>query len=113
MTEYTSGHWEPSFDEEEAKAFIGKHLLVGITHRNLNEEITGIEQFHGEIVRASRNEGIILRLSSGKERWVPPDLSRLEPASPGNYKLKGTGEVVVDPDLLSTWTVYPPKQSEQ
>lgn len=114
MTEYTSEHWEPYFDEEEAKAIIGKHLLVGVTHRNRDEEITSIEQFHGEVIRASRVEGIILRLSgSGEERWVPPDLSRLEPAAPGHYKLKGTGEVVVDPDLLSMWTVYPPKPSEQ
>ena len=113
MTEYTSDHWEPHFDEEEAKAIIGKHLLVGVTHRNHSDEVTGLEQFHGEIIRASREEGIILRLSgSDKERWVPPDLSRLEPAAPGNYRLKDSGEVVVDPDLLSTWTVYPPKQSQ-
>jgi hypothetical protein len=114
MIEYTCEHWEPYFDEEKAKAIIGKHLLVGVTYRNRNEEVTGVEQFHGEIIRATREEGIILRLgSSGEERWVPPDLSRLEPATPGNYKLKGTGEVVVDPDFLSMWTVYPPKQSEQ
>ena len=113
MTEHTSEHWEPYFDEEEAKAIIGKHLLVGVTHRNDSDEVTGLEQFHGEIIRASREEGIILRLSgSGKERWVPPDLSRLEPAAPGNYRIKDSGEVVVDPDLLSTWTVYPPKQSQ-
>ena len=114
MTEYTSEHWEPYFDEEEAKAIIGKRLLVGVTHCDSNEKITGLEQFHGEIVRASRDEGIILRLTgTGEERWVPPDLSRREPAAPGHYKLKGTGEVVVDPDFLSTWTVYPPKQPEQ
>lgn len=110
MTEYTSEHWEPYFDEEEAKAIIGKHLLVGVTHRNHNDEVTSLEQFHGEIIRASQEEGIIIRLSgSDKERWVPPDLSRLESATPGNYRLKDSGEVVVDPDLLSTWTVYPPK----
>lgn len=114
MTEYTSEHWEPHFDEEEAKAIIGKHLLVGVTHRSYNEEITGIEQFHGEVIRASHEEGIILRLSgSGEERWVPPDLSRLEPAAPGNYKLKASGEVVVNPDFLSTWNVYPPKPPQQ
>jgi hypothetical protein len=110
----TSEHWEPYFDEEEAKAIIGKRLLVGVTHRNRNKEVTGVEQFHGEIIRASRTEGIILRLSgSGEERWLPPDLSRLEPAAPGNYRLKATGEIVVDPDFLSTWTVYSPDQSRQ
>lgn len=112
MTEHTSEHWEPYFDEEEAKSIIGKHLLVGVTHRNRSEEITGVEQFHGEIIRASREEGIIVLVSgSGEERWVPPDLSRLEPAVPANYKIKSTGEIVVNPDYLSMWTVYPQEQS--
>jgi hypothetical protein len=105
-------NWEPYFDDEEAQFIIGKHLLVGVTYRNHSDEITRIEQFHGEIVRASREEGIILRLNgSDAERWVPPDLSRLEEAAPGNYRLKDSGEVVVDPDLLSTWVVYPPKHN--
>lgn len=110
MTANTSEHWEPYFDDKEAKDLIGKHLLVGVTRRNHQDEVVGLEQFHGEIIRASREEGIIIRLSgSTEERWVPPDLSRLEPAPPGNYRLKASGEVVVDPDFLSTWTVYPPK----
>ena len=109
----SSPNWEPYFDEEEAQFLIGKHLLVGVTHRNHSDEITGYEQFHGEIVRASQAEGIIIRLNgSVEERWVPPDLSRLEEAAPGNYRLKKTGEVVVDPDLLSTWTVYPRGRDE-
>jgi hypothetical protein len=109
MTEDTTEHWKPYFDEEEAKSIIGKHLLVGVTHRNHKDEITDIEQFHGEIIRAHWKEGIVLRLSdSAEECKVPPDLSRLEPAEPGNYTLKGSGEVVVNPDFLSTWTVYPP-----
>ena len=110
MTEYTSEQGEPHFDDEGATAIIGKRLLVGVTYRNLDDEVTGLEQFHGEIIRASRDEGIILRLSgSSEERWVPPDLSRLQRADPGEYKLKGSGEVVVDPDLQSMWTVYPPR----
>ncbi|RYH65960.1 MAG: hypothetical protein EON54_05395 [Alcaligenaceae bacterium] len=108
MIEDISTHWEPHFDEDEAKAIIGKRLLVGVTHRNGQDEVMGLEQFHGEIIRASREAGIILRLSSGEERWLPPDLSRLESADPGEYKLKASGELVIDPDLLSTWTVYPP-----
>jgi len=104
--------WEPYFDDEEAKFIIGKHLLVGVTHRDHSDEITRFEEFHGEIVRANSREGIIIRLSgSTEERWVPPDLSRLEEAAPGNYRLKSTGEVVVDPDLLATWTVYPPRHN--
>ena len=44
MTEYTSEHWEPYFDEEEAKAIIGKRLLVGVTHCDRNEKITGLKE---------------------------------------------------------------------
>lgn len=113
MTKNVSKKWNPYFDPKEARAIIGKHLLVGVTHRNHVDEITEVEQFHGEIVRASREEGIIIRLNgSEKERWVPPDLSRLAPAAPGNYRLKSSGEVVVYPDFLSTWTVYPPEGSK-
>jgi len=112
MTEYTSAHWEPYFNDAEGQKIIGKHLLVGVTHRNHQDEITSIEQFHGIVVRASREEGIIIRLhESAEERWIPPDLSRLEPASPGSYRLKASGEVVVDPDFLSTWTIYPSQEN--
>jgi len=112
MPESSAESWEPYFDSEEAEFIIGKHLLVGITHRNHADEVTGVEQFHGEIIRANEKEGIVVRLNgSTEERWVPPDLSRLEEAAPGNYRLKATGEVVVDPDLLATWTVYPKKRS--
>lgn len=109
MTDSQSDKRQPTFDEEAALSIIGKHLLVGVTHRNRANEVTSFEQFHGEIIRASRDGGIIVRLDgSAEERWVPPDLSHLHTAVPGNYHLKATGEVVVDPDFVATWTVYPP-----
>jgi len=112
MTEQASEEGEPFFDDEEAKGFIGKLLLVGVSYCDEQGNFVKQEQFHGEIVRASRDEGIIIRLGeNGEERWVPPDLSRLEPAPPGRYTLRASGEVVEDPDFLSMWTVYPPEES--
>ena len=103
--------WQPYFDEDEARSIVGKHILVGVTHRNRAEEILEFEQFHGTIIRASKDGGIIVQLAgSAEERWLPPDLSRLEAARPGQYRLKSTGEIVIDPDYLSTWNVYPPGQ---
>ena len=99
---------DTSFTAEQAAAFVGKHLLVGITHRSLNDEVVSLEQFHGIIDRISLNDGLVLKLhGTGEERRLPPDLSRLEQADPGNYRLKETGEVVVDPDFVVMWTVYP------
>ena len=109
MTDSTHESAQPDFDTA-AQAVIGKHLLVGVTYVDADGELLRQEQFHGEIVRASRAEGLILRLAgTGEERWVPPDLSRLEPAAPGRYRLRGTGEQVDNPDFVSTWTVRPPE----
>ena len=103
---------QPQFDDRAASMVIGKHVLVGVTYLSPADEVFGHEQFHGTIVRAS-NDGIVVQLAgSEEERWLPPDLSRLESAAPGEYRLRSTGEVVVDPDFLSTWHVYPPDSGE-
>jgi len=97
------------FSEEDAQSILGKTLLVGVTYKNNSEEIIEVEQFYGTIIRASEKEGIIIRLGeTGEERWVPPDLAAIETAIPGHYHLKSTGEVIINPDLLTTWIVHLP-----
>lgn len=95
------------FSDEDVRNVIGKRVLVGVTYRTMDDEVASIEQFHGIVGRVSRSEGLLLRLPAGGERIIPPDLSRLEPAAPGEYRLKTTGEVVLDPDFTAMWTVYP------
>ena len=101
--------YEPNltFTAEQVYELLGKRVLIGVTHRTLDDEVASLEEFHGEVVRVNLDEGLVLKLPTGEERGIPPDLSRLEPASPGNYRLKSTGEVVVDPDFTAMWTVYP------
>ena len=36
---------------------------------------------------------------------LPPDPDAFERAEPGVYTLKGTGDIVVDPDFVTAWTV--------
>lgn len=95
------------FSDEDARNVIGKRVLVGVTYCTMDSEIASLEQFHGVVDRVSRSQGLVLRLPAGDERIIPPDLSRLEPAAPGEYRLKTTGEIVVDPDFTVMWTVYP------
>jgi len=64
--------------------------------------------FHGRVARASTAEGVILQTASGEEIWLPPDFDSYHPADPGEYRLRSTGEVVVNPDYTATWTVWPP-----
>ncbi len=61
---------------------------------------------------AIRNRGVPLHLRGSREGetfWLPPDLGSLTPTGPGRYRLRATGEVVVDQDCTATWTIHPPK----
>ena len=98
---------EPS-DEDFASELIGTHLIVGITHIDHVGNVVSHEQFHGQVIRATISEGVVLLDPAGKEHWVPLDREAFQPADPGTYTLKSTGETLVDPAWLSTWTVHPP-----
>lgn len=65
---------------------------------------------HG-VVESASLEGtrIALRGQRDGETWgMPPVLDAIQPASPGSYTLHMSGEVIDDPDLLSTWSVTKP-----
>jgi len=97
----------PDFDEALAAAVIGKSVLVGLTYVNRDNETTGVEQFHGEVVRANSQAGIVLRLSGGGAEFaLPPDFSHVEPAPPGDYRLRSSAEVVKNPNFLCTYVIH-------
>jgi len=96
-------------DEGFAAELVGTHLLVGLTHLDHAGNVLHKEQFHGTVIRASVEEGVILVDAEGKQHRVPLDRDAFRPADPGEYRLRSTGEVVVDPTWLTTWTVRPPE----
>jgi hypothetical protein len=59
----------------------------------------------GEPLRVSDEEGLVLQLSSGSEYRLPPDLSALQPAPPGQYLEHSSGVTVSDPDFLALWEI--------
>ena len=100
----------PEWDRNRAEKLIGATVLVGLTHDEA--ETQRQEQFYGTVISASPEEGITLRLEGsrlGEVYTLPPDLRALFEAPPGEYRLRGTGEVVVDPDYTTTWTSTPPR----
>jgi hypothetical protein len=97
-------------DQVLAASYIGKHLLVGMTYLDHNEQLLEQKQFHGDIVRINDHEGIVIRFrDSGNEYKLPPDIESLKLAPEGEYRLRATGEVVVNPDLMTSWTLTKPK----
>lgn len=86
------------------KNLIGKVLLVGITYADKDGNIKVRKQFWGTVTAADKSK-ILIEQKNGEILSLPPDLSAIEPAPEGEYRLHSTGEVVVNPDFLSTWTV--------
>ena len=87
---------------------IGKIILVGMTFYNKNDEFVKQTQNWGEIVAVSENT-IFIKQKNGGEFSIPYDEPAIEIANPGEYKLHSTGEIVVNPDYISTWTVTLPE----
>lgn len=101
----------PLLDEVVAQQVIGKSVLVGITYVNSHDELIEQRQLHGVIESVTSEDGIAIRLGDGKVFRLPPDLRGIEPAAPGIYRLRSTGEEVENPDYVWTWTVTSPDQS--
>ena len=98
--------------EDFSKPFIGKHLLVGMTYLDQRGEVSRQVQFHGIITEVTVKGITIKRQDTGEYFTLPPVTESLQPAPKGEYRLHATGEVVVDPDYLTTWTVNPPKADD-
>ena len=97
--------------EMKGERYIGKHVLIGSRHfenQDGEERFVRQEQLHGDIIRVTYSEGIVISFPSGSEYTLPPDLSMFEPAPQGEYTLTSTGEVVINPDFLTTWTLTSP-----
>jgi hypothetical protein len=91
---------------------IGKTIIIGLSeYRNLEDgesEFIQQSQIHGEIIRVNISEGVVIKLSDGLEHKLPPDISMLQFAPLGEYKLRSTGEVIVNPDLMTMYTTTEP-----
>lgn len=91
-------------DETKAREFIGKTVLIGITDLDRDERILGRRQFFGTITEITAKKGIVVTShKNGSFVVIPPILSTLQPAEPGVYHLKSTGENIANPDFLTTW----------
>jgi hypothetical protein len=87
---------------------VGKYVLVGITYVDAADRPVEQRQFHGVIESANERDGFAIRVDDRTVEWLPPHVAAFENAAAGEYRLRSTGEVVTDPDLLSTWIVQRP-----
>jgi hypothetical protein len=99
----------PTWDDDKARHLVGKIVLVGITRlASDGETIINREQYFGTIAWADQKRGFQIDCMgslAGTKKFLPPDLRSFRDASPGKYRLKLTGEIVINPEVLSTWYI--------
>jgi hypothetical protein len=98
----------PVWDETLAKGVVGKVVLVGLTYLEADGRLIEQQQFFGTVVSADSRKGILLSLKgqrAGEQYNLPPDTCAIEIASSGEYRLRGTREVVVDPDYTVMFSI--------
>jgi len=88
---------------------VGKVIIIGVTYIDANNSVTGRKQWWGTVESASTDGGIRVHLQNSSDPCVlPPDLRSVRRAAPGQYRLRESGEIITDPDFLTTWTCREP-----
>lgn len=100
---------EHPWDATLATTLPGKMVLVGLAYFEVGaEEPFEQQQLFGRVVHADECNGILLSLEgqrAGEQFNLPPDTRSFREAQPGDYRLRTTGEVVVDPDFTVTFSI--------
>ncbi|HWL70163.1 MAG TPA: hypothetical protein VNS22_17510 [Geminicoccus sp.] len=110
-----TGPWRESVltqalqDERDGKfqALVGQRILVGFTFKDRDGNVQDHAQHTGWIVAASPDGIEIEDDETGDVFSIPADLDNLTVPAPGRYRLKKSGRIVIDPDLYSTFDIYP------
>jgi len=84
------------------ESLVGQRILIGLTWVSQAGEVEGHSRFHGTVKAASPQGVIVIRADGKRDFTLPPDPDLIKPAAPGHYRLRGTGGVVEDPDLICT-----------
>ena len=114
MTDSEEDVPRPEWDPLLAQQLVGSIVLIGLTFCDPSGEVERQEQLHGVVVEADPRNGFLVKLGGAREGddyWLPPHPSAFHPALPGKYEVVTTGEVIENPDFMSTWTIHRPADS--
>jgi hypothetical protein len=105
--------WDPAWDQEVAEAAIGKVVLAGLISPAADGTTVKRQvQYYGAVIAADANDGVTIGRRgerAGERIRLLPDAKVFAPAAPGEYRLRSTREVVVDPGFATQWTITEPR----
>ncbi len=106
---------EPAWDDDRARSLIGKFVPIGVGRYEADGgALVDQQQIHGVHQATDPVAGITVALrgdKDGETTILPPFLPAFEDEPPVEYRLRETGEVIVDPDLTTAWKLVRPKKS--
>jgi hypothetical protein len=86
---------------------VGHRLLVGISYLDDDERVVSAQQFCGRVLDVTDGVVVVERPGEPEPAVLPADASAYRPAAAGHYQLSNTGEIVIDPDFITTWRLKP------
>jgi hypothetical protein len=101
---------DPTIDFKNRLTLLGRTILVGLTYLNEQGEVDRQEQYFGKIESIDNDGWMNIERDGVSVTRIPCDATAMWLADKGTYRLRSTGEEIVDPDILSTWTISPPKR---
>lgn len=93
-------------NENKMKSLLYKYVIIGLSYIDKNENVLETVQLHGRVMRINSTEGVVVQREDKQEEYkLPLDFDAFKLAQPGEYKLHTTGEIIVDPDYMSSWSI--------
>jgi hypothetical protein len=93
---------------QSLRGLVGCRLLVGLSYLDGEGAVTSSQQFCGRVLEVGDGVVVVERPGEPDPAVLPADAAAYRPAAAGQYRLSGTGEVVVDPDFITTWRLAQP-----
>lgn len=90
------------------RVMLGKMLIVRLNEIGANDEMLSWELVAGRVIRANRNEGLVLLLVGGRqgeEFFLPLVPEAYTMIDPGDYALS-CNTVIRDPDFRAAFDIY-------
>lgn len=88
---------------EDLTEMVGSTLLIGVTYLAVDGAVDGVVELHGVVT--SVHPLVTIERDGQEDFTLPPEPPAYDYAEPGEYTLRTTGEVVVNPRFTTVWTV--------
>ena len=83
----------------------GKIFLIGLTFIDRDGKLIEQYQTHGVVTELTDDGLFKIKRKDSSIFQMPYDPDTISKAGKGEYREKGTGEIVKDPDFIMTWEI--------